>query len=217
MKYLTALFLTALFSIFTLPAFSEDATQTNNAGNETSDNSASTPNKTIYTFVDESGRTIFTDDPTSMQTKNAKAVEAHTTNTLPAVAVPKKTKKKTKTSEKDSPIYNRLTLADINDEWDQMLHIDVSPELQEGHSFQAVVDGVATETTSQSSPMSPPEMEIGLPHTIQINIIDEDNEVLATSNVISIDIDQVGTMPGGFKRRAERVLRGEQMGIKTGR
>jgi hypothetical protein len=148
---------------------------------------------TIYTQTDKAGNIIYSDTPLSNQAKIVDMPEA--TNTISAPP-PKEVVKTEEIQETISPIivapsYTQFLISSpkdqetIQNQPTFIVSMQVEPSLKKGDKVQVIVDGKPWGKPAASNQLEVAEIERGS-HQLSAVIMDENNQVLKQSNIITI-------------------------------
>lgn len=143
----------------------------------------------IYKHTDESGRTVYSDNPNG---KDIEAVELPAINTQPAIT-PKYTPAKPKPAA--TPSY-QITINSPNNETyippgQRELSIDfnVRPGLRQDHFFQAQLNGEAKGTASRTSPILLTDLYRG-EYQLSVAVIDSEGNIISRSKSVTLYIQR---------------------------
>lgn len=151
----------------------------------------------IYSYTDAAGRTVYTDQPPT--TGNSQEVRVKPTNRMPAGQRFVKLKPPPELAAQlapDPPLYKALELIQPADDatlrnTGRSLDINVSstPALQDGHRYQALLDGVVYGPPSNNASWLLTEIDRGS-HQLQVQLLDENGEVLLQTDTVRFHMHQ---------------------------
>ena len=138
----------------------------------------------VYTYVDESGNRVFTDRPGGRQ---AEAVRSGTTNSMPAMPVAPRSPNTAQPAAEPNFVYSRLQIvapendATVrNNAGDLQVAIDSQPELQPGHQYRLIIDGVPVGEPDASPNRQLNNIDRGS-HQLVVEIVDAQGKPLQQS------------------------------------
>lgn len=149
----------------------------------------------IYSYTDENGQRVFTDQPPTQQPSTQ--IKPQPINRLPATQTTRKVRPQSKPPKTqkaqvysllqiNTPVHDSTFLAN-----DRSFSINVSstPALLAGHSFQVWLDGEPHGPSSETHTWQVTDIDRGS-HSLQVNIINADGDVLASSAPIKFHLRQ---------------------------
>lgn len=141
----------------------------------------------VYKTVDEDGNVTFTDSPP--KDKPAEKVELKKTNTQPPIEFRSRPTQNNETEEIGGYDLRIISPAKEQQMGPTQMSLPISVEtsrpLEEGHSFQIMLNGTFHGPTSQSSNLSLTKVSHGRKQ-VAVSIVDSEGSVIETSEPVTI-------------------------------
>lgn len=156
----------------------------------------------VYKWTDSSGEVHFSDTPRS----GAEKVDLPEVQTYSSPPIPPAPVETSSTDESDQATYKKITIVQPqdqatirNNEGSVAVAVQLEPGLKAGDKFQLIYDG-----TSLGQPQTTPVFTVkGIyrgSHTLSVQVLDSKNNVLITSQTITIFMHQSRVGMGGRGR-----------------
>lgn len=152
----------------------------------------------VYKTVDEDGNVTFTDSPP--KDKRAEKIELKETNTQPPVEFRSRRSDGREGPEEETGPYNPRIVSPENEyqmgprEASLAITVETDRPLDDEHSFQLFVNGVADAEPTQSSTLTLANVRRGR-KDITVSIVDSQGTVIASSNAVSIYVIRPNPKP----------------------